>query len=168
MADPFIGEIRMFAFGTIPQGWIQCNGQLLAIASNTALFSLLSITYGGDGRTTFGVPDLRGCVPVHPSANIALGKSGGEIAHALTINEMPTHNHMLQVSDATSTSKTPKDNFLAATTTANSYAAGATSNAAMTASTISTAGAGAPHTNMQPYLTFSFCIATIGIYPPHP
>lgn len=167
MAEPFVGEIRIFAFGTIPNGWIPCNGQILQIRSNQALFALLYTTYGGDGKTTFAVPDLRGRVPIHPAPGIAAGKSYGEEVHVLTENEMPMHYHLLNANKDNGTSKFPKDNVMAATGAKNSYAEG-TPNGVMNSASIANVGASTAHNNMQPYLTFSFCIATIGIFPPRP
>ncbi len=168
MAEPFVGEIRIFAFGTIPSGWIPCNGQKLSIQSNQALFSLLTNTYGGDGKVDFAVPDLRGRVPIHPGGGITLGQSAGEAAHALTANETPPHNHTLYASNATGTVKVATNNVMAATGTVNSYSTTTPPNAAMATGALANAGSNVAHNNMQPYLTFSYCIATTGLYPPRP
>ncbi|MCL9660734.1 tail fiber protein [Paenibacillus hunanensis] len=167
MAEPFVGEIRIFAFGTIPSGWIACNGQKLPIRSNQALFALLSTTYGGDGVNDFAVPDLRGRVPLHPGTGINRGTSAGEAAHVLTTGEIPAHNHTMSVNSAGATEKPATDNFLGATGAANSYSSNQP-NIQMAQQTIGNAGAGGAHNNMQPYLTFNFCIATTGLFPPRP
>lgn len=167
MAEPFLGEIRIFSFATIPQGWILCNGQLLQIRNNSALFALLSNTYGGDGRTTFAVPDLRGRVPVHPGAGVTLGQSAGEAAHVLTVSEIPQHTHELSASNVAGTAKVAANNVMATTGTIPSYTT-TTPNAVMASTAISTVGQNVAHNNMQPYLALSYCIATVGIYPPRP
>lgn len=167
MAEPFVGEIRIFSFGVIPRGWLPCNGQLLQIRNNTALFSLLGTTYGGDGRTDFALPDLRGRAALHPGASFALGNAGGEQTHALTVNEMPTHNHLLNVSSAGATNKAAAGNYPASSGTSNAYAA-AGPTAQMASQTLSVTGAAIGHSNMQPYSTFNYCIATMGLYPTRP
>ncbi|MDR6245868.1 phage tail protein [Paenibacillus hunanensis] len=167
MAEPFVGEIRIFAFGVIPRGWIACNGQILQIRENQALFSLITNMYGGDGRTTFAVPDLRGRVPVQPGGGINMGQSAGEAVHVLTTNEMPAHNHTLSASSAAGTAKIATNNVMATTGAINSYST-APPNAVMATTAISNTGASAAHNNMQPYLTVSYCIATTGIYPSRP
>jgi len=169
MAEPFLGEIRIFAFGTIPNGWLPCNGQKLPIRNNQALFSIITTLYGGDGVNDFALPNLQGRVPVHPGAGVVLGKSVGEVSHMLTTNEIPQHNHKLSGSNIAATSKVATGNFVASTGTVSSYAAaGATPNAMMASNAIGTSGGGIAHNNMQPYLTFNFCIAISGIYPPKP
>ncbi len=165
MGDYFMGEIRLFSYGVIPSGWIACNGQLLNLRQYTALFSLLGTTYGGDGVTTFGVPDLRGRVPIHPSATLIRGEKQGQANHVLTVNEMPAHLHQLSASQDSASESFASDNVLAKTDGVNSYAV-TTPNAQMNPGTIGTAGANAAHNNMQPYLTLNFCIAATGIFPP--
>ncbi len=163
MPDPFIGEIRIFPHNRIPEGWITCDGQLLAISMNQALFSLLGTTFGGNGSTTFGVPDMKGRVPIGTSSAYPYGKQGGEARHALTPAEMPMHTHHLNVSTNKGSADSPVGNVLA-TAPVNVYSDSKTGMGAMK-SVLSTAGKGQPHQNMQPYLTFCYCIATVGLYP---
>lgn len=163
MAEPFLSEIRLMSFSFPPKGWALCNGQLLPINQNQGLFSLLGTTYGGDGRVNFGLPDLRGRVPIHVGASHTLGERGGEQAHTLSINEVPAHQHDLRV-----TTSTDSPTILAA----NNLLAPALNGYAPTgdltplkADSITSSGGSQAHTNMMPYLTLSFCIALQGIYP---
>lgn len=160
--EPYVGEIRLFAFNNIPRGWIACEGQLMAIQQNAALFSLLGTVYGGDGVRTFGLPDLRGRVPLHVSPTIPLGSKGGEEAHVLTTNEMPQHTHRAGGSSATATSPNITGNVWGQEN--NSYGP-AESLAAMSSAAISKTGSSQAHSNMQPYVAMSCCIAYQGIYP---
>ncbi len=166
MAEPFLGEIRSFAFGVVPAGWAACNGQLLQVNQNQALFTLLGNTYGGDGKTNFALPNLQGRTPVHVGSNIQLGQSQGEQTHALTVNEMPAHTHTASASTGAANKPSPLGNVWAIPANRDIYA----SEAAVTMSpnAIATAGASQPHSNMQPYTTLSYCIAIQGIFPPHP
>jgi microcystin-dependent protein len=168
MAEPFVGEIRIFAFGTIPNGWAPCNGQKLSVRSNQALFSIISTLYGGDGVNDFALPNLQGRVPVNPGAGVTLAQSAGEAAHVLTTNEIPLHNHTLKANQTTSNSKVAAGNFVGVAGTINSYATGVTPNQTLSPSAVSKSGGDGAHNNMQPYLTFNFCIALTGIYPPKP
>lgn len=165
MATPFLGEIRVFAFNFPPKGWAMCNGQLLPINQNQALFSILGTTYGGDGRTTFALPNLQGRVPVYPHSSFSLGGSTGEESHTLTLAETPAHTHTAVGSSATGTSNSPAGNVLGSST-ANPYVppggAGATT---LNPATISASGGGQAHENRQPYLTLNLCIALSGIFP---
>lgn len=163
MAEPFLSEIRIFSFVFAPKGWALCNGQLLPINQNQALFSLLGTTYGGDGRVNFALPDLRGRTPIHVGGAHTLGERGGEQAHTLSISELPTHTHVARVSQDAATVDTPVNNYLAKPSV-NAFGAPA-SLAAMNSSTISPAGGSQAHLNMQPFLTLSFCIALQGIFP---
>jgi len=164
MAEPFVGEIRTFAFGQIPQGWAPCNGQLINVQTNQVLFSIIGATYGGDGRTTFALPNLQGGVPVHQGAaqGVPYGKSGGEAAHALTINEMPNHSHTVNASKSIANSGNPTGNVWSFS---DQQTFASTANATMSLNAISTVGSSQPHNNMQPYSVLSFCIALTGLYP---
>ncbi len=162
MSEPFLGEIRTTSFSFAPRGWALCNGQLLPINSNQALFSLLGTMYGGDGRVTFALPDLRGRTPVHANAGLPQGTVGGEEGHALSQAEIPAHTHQAQASSQRASLDDPTDAVLAATTT-NGYAG--SPNGAMHPSAITTAGSSQPHQNMQPYLVLNHIIALQGIFP---
>jgi len=164
MADPFMSEIRMVGFDFAPQGWAFCNGQLLPINQNQALFSLLGTTFGGDGRVNFGLPDLRGRTPIHAGNGHTLGERGGEQAHTLSIAELPTHTHQLTATSDAGDQPLPTGNLLARATPANPYIAPA-SLAAMSPTSVSNVGGSQAHLNMQPFMTLSFCIALQGIYP---
>ena len=170
--QPFLGEIRNFGFNFAPRGWASCNGQLLSIAQNTALFSLLGTTYGGNGQTTFALPDLRGRVPVGMGngpglSPIVQGEMAGQESHTLIASEMPQHNHVLNAKTAGGNQGGPSGNLLAASDQRNSqYATSATSgDTTMAATTIGTAGGNQPHNNMQPFLGSNFAIAVEGIFP---
>ncbi len=162
MAEPFIGEIRTFSFGTIPQNWAACNGQLLSINQYQALFSLLGTTYGGDGRSTFALPNLQGRLPVHRGNGIAIGQAGGEETHTLTTNEVPLHTHTALASSDPAAAGSPAGAFWADGAKAV-YAA--TADTAMAAGALSPSGASAPHDNQSPHLVVNFCIALAGLYP---
>ncbi|MFZ5822958.1 MAG: phage tail protein [Bacillota bacterium] len=162
MAEPFIGEIRAFSFDFEPHGWAFCDGRLLSIAQNTALFSILGTTYGGDGRTTFGLPDLRGRAPVHVGDTVRLGQASGEETHTLSVAELAAHTHGAAASKAAAQLPSPAGNLWADL----SHAYGTSHNAEMHPSAIGQTGAGEAHENMQPYLATNFCIALVGIFPP--
>lgn len=162
MSEPFIGEIRLFANNYAPRGWMFCEGQILAINMNQALYSLLGNVYGGDGVSTFALPDYRGRVPVHVSSNIPLGTSQGEAAHTLTVNEMPQHTHQVSGSSNPAGSPSPLNNAWAEAS--NQYDPAATM-APMNAQAISTAGGSQPHSNLQPYQVLNYAIAIEGIFP---
>jgi microcystin-dependent protein len=164
MAEPFLAEIRMMSFNFAPKGWSLCNGTLLPINQNQALFSLLGTTYGGNGQTTFALPNLQGSVPIHMGSGHALGEIGGEQNHTLTISEMPQHVHGANASSTDGTLGSPSGNLLARAAPANPYIA-PTSQGALNAGTLANTGGSQPHNNMQPYLTISFCIALQGIFP---
>ena len=170
MADPFMSEIRIFSFNFAPKGWAMCNGQLLPINQNQALFSLLGTTYGGNGQTNFALPDLRSRVPFHfDSSSFVLGQVGGQEAHTLTVAEIPTHGHTLTPAlnavtggSANATQTNPVGNFWA--NSGKTCYTTAAPNSAMGAGTVSATGA-QPHNNMSPFLTLNFCIALQGIFP---
>jgi len=163
MAEPFLSEIRMMSFVFPPRGWALCNGQLLPINQNQALFSLLGTTYGGDGRVNFALPDLRGRTPIHMGSGFSLGERGGEAAHTLSVGELPVHSHVLQATEAAATTDSPAGNVMAA---ASIPAYGPPSPAvAMGPAAVTPTGGSQAHLNMQPFLTLSFCMALQGIFP---
>ena len=163
MAEPFLSEIRIMSFVFAPKGWALCNGQLLPINQNQALFSLLGTTFGGDGRVNFALPDLRGRTPIHVGSGHTLGERGGEQAHTVSIAEMPTHTHVLSATSNNGTVGTASGNVFAK---ALSAAYGdAASLVAMSPDMVTSTGGSQAHLNMQPFLTLSFCIALQGIFP---
>lgn len=167
--DQFIGEIRYVAFNFAPKGWATCNGQLLQISQNLALFDLLGTTFGGDGKTTFALPDMRGRVPVGTGQGPGLtdrtiGEKGGLESVTLTVAQMPQHRHNLMASSATANSAAPAGNALANSATVPTYTNGKT-NVAMESTSVNTAGMNLPHENMQPYLGMTCIIALQGIFP---
>lgn len=163
MADPFLSEIRIFSFNFAPRGWALCNGQLLPINQNQALFSLLGTTYGGNGQVNFALPDLRGRVPMHMGGQLTLGEKAGEEVHTLTVSEMPTHTHPIKGSSDGPTVTTPSGNFFASNTGFTPY--GTAANVAMAPECVSNVGGSQAHENRSPYLALSFCIALQGIFP---
>jgi microcystin-dependent protein len=166
MSEPFLGEIRMTSFAFAPRGWAFCNGQLLAISQNQALFALLGTQYGGNGQTTFALPDLRGRVPVHPGADVVQGQAGGATACTLTTAQLPVHSHTLYGSANQATTSNPAANVPAQRPRSGALVFGPTANAALAAVSLQpAAGAGQPHENTQPYLAISFVIALQGIFP---
>ena len=166
MAEPFLSEIRIMSFGFAPQGWALCNGQLLPINQNQALFSLLGTTYGGDGRVNFALPDLRARVPIHMGSGHTLGERGGEQAHTLSIAELPTHAHVLTASSAAANAPVPfgpSGNLLA--DTATKIYGPANNLQATNAGGVTNTGGSQAHLNLQPFLTLNFSIALQGIFP---
>ena len=170
MSEPFLGEIRMFGFNFPPRGWSLCNGQLLPISQNTALFSILGTTFGGDGKTTFALPNLQGNAPMHPGTGPgltprSLGEDGGEEAVTLTTNTIPSHNHIPLAKSGAGTQYAPSGTVWAADAAGAPFYA-TTPNTAMNASIMGSVGGGLPHANLQPYLAVNFCIALQGVFPP--
>jgi microcystin-dependent protein len=162
MAEPFLSEIKMMSFNFPPKGWAFCNGQLLPINQNQALFALLGTTYGGNGQTTFALPNLQGRVPMHMGSGHTLGEIAGEQSHTLQASEMPQHQHIFQGTTNNADSPVVTGNLMA--TSANLYTA-ASNLTTLVPSTVANAGGSQPHENMQPYLTINFCIALQGIFP---
>lgn len=164
MSQPFIGEIRMFAGNFEPAGWLFCKGQLLPIAENDALFSLIGTIYGGDGRSTFALPDLRGRIPIHQGDGFALAQNGGAEAVPLSTDNLPVHNHPLMAAGGLGNNPNPAANVLAESTVASLYQA-ADPTSAMAPQSVSTIGGTKAHANVQPYLCINFIISLFGIYP---
>ncbi|HTX93256.1 MAG TPA: tail fiber protein [Anaerolineales bacterium] len=162
MSEPFLGELRIFSFDFPPKGWALCNGQLMAINQNQALFSLLGTIYGGDGRLNFALPNLQGRVPFHIGDGHVQGEQGGEVAHSLNISEMPTHYHVTGASSAAAGTGNPVGNFWA-DGGKNIY--NSSTNATMAPQAVSSVGGSQSHDNMSPYLVLNFCIALQGIFP---
>jgi microcystin-dependent protein len=172
VADPFVAEIRIFPFNFAPTGWAICDGQLLPLSQNTALFSLLGTTYGGDGKSTFALPNMQGNAPMHPGQGPGLslhdlGEAGGSQTVSLLESEIPAHSHGLMATTVTGTKSVPTDSSLARTSGATPYLppAGAQTTA-MSGNAVTPAGGDQPHNNMQPYLTMNFCLALQGVFPP--
>lgn len=167
MSEPFLAEVRMVGFNFAPRGWAFCDGQILPINQNQSLYSLLGTTYGGDGRTSFALPDLRGRTPIHVGRSNGggdhrLGQKSGEETHTLSANEMPQHRHMVQASSANANTPVPQGEVLAA---ANNLYRDATNLTGLRSGTITGVGGGQAHENMQPYLAVNFCIALQGLFP---
>jgi microcystin-dependent protein len=165
MPQPFVGELKLVSFNFSPPAWAAANGQILAIPSNTPLFALIGTTFGGNGSTTFALPDLRGSVPIHMSPQYARGSKSGEPGHTLTTQEIPAHNHVLQGINATQNTSNPANNFLANTTVPFVPYAQSVNLVKMFAGDISTAGGSLPHENQSPYLVMNWIIALQGIFP---
>jgi microcystin-dependent protein len=163
MAEPFLSEIRIMSFVFAPKGWALCNGQLLPINQNQALFSLLGTTFGGDGRVNFALPDVRGCVPIHVGRGHTLGERGGEQAHTLSIAEIPTHIHQLNASANSGDTQDATSNVLGVVP-GRAYT-DPVSLTNLSPTSITNVGGSQAHLNMQPFLTLSFCIALQGIFP---
>ena len=171
MSSPFVAEIRMFGFNFAPTGWAQCNGQLLPLSQNTALFSLLGTTYGGDGKSTFALPNLEGSVPVHPGQGQGLslydlGQQGGTEFVTLLDSEIPLHTHSFTVSEELNNENNVTNNFFGAGETRYIAPAGALQNMAVQA--LNLAGGSLPHNNMMLSLVVNFCIALQGVFPARP
>lgn len=165
MAQPYVGEIRMFAGNFAPAGWMFCDGQLLPIAENETLFNLIGTTYGGDGQSTFALPDLRGRLPVHQGNGFILAQTGGAESVTLSTQQIPSHTHPALASLDAGTSPNPANAVLALNNVVEHYSGDATSSA-MAATAITSTGGSQPHTNFQPYLCVNFIISLFGIFPP--
>lgn len=172
MADPFVAEIRIFPFNFAPKGWAWCDGQLLPLSQNTALFSLLGTTYGGDGKSNFALPDLQGRAPMHPGQGPGLslhdlGETGGSETVTLLESEIPAHSHALMSLGAPGNRTNPVGNTIARPATGLAFVAPAGAPlVSMAPEALAPAGGDQPHNNLQPYLTFYFCIALQGVFPP--
>jgi microcystin-dependent protein len=170
MSDPFVAEIRMFAGNFAPTGWALCNGQLLPLSQNTALFSLLGTTYGGDGKSTFALPNLQDSAPMHPGQGAGLslydlGQQGGSPNVTLLVSELPLHNHIANAKTSLGNSQTPADQTWAGSNNAKQYVNTAP-NLAMSPLALSPTGGSLPHNNLAPYLVVTFIIALQGVFPP--
>jgi microcystin-dependent protein len=165
VAEPFLSEIRMMSFVFPPRGWALCNGQLLPINQNQALFALLGTTFGGDGRVNFALPDLRGRAPIHVGSSHTLGERGGEQAHTLTISEIPTHTHSVTGANVAANSAIPSSTTVLANSTAYEAYRAPSALTTLNAQTIANVGGSQAHLNMQPFLVISFCVALQGIFP---
>jgi microcystin-dependent protein len=165
MSNPFLAEIRAVAFTFAPRGWAFCNGQVLPIKQNQALFSLLGTTYGGDGITTFALPDLRARTPLHASATHPLGQAAGASTHTLTVAELPAHAHVATARVQAGDNPSPAGRLWGTQPDAQTYAAGSPTLVAMSPQAVTPAGGGQPHENTSPYLALNFVIALQGIFP---
>lgn len=172
MSEPFLAEVRIVGFNFAPRGWAFCDGQILPINQNQSLYSLLGTTYGGDGRTSFGLPDLRGRVPMHVGAsngtNHREGQKSGEETHTLSAAEMPQHNHTLEATNDSANQPSPLGHLPAQVTAGVDfvYSSGNTNlNVTLNAASIANVGGGQAHNNMQPYIAVNFCIALQGLFP---
>jgi microcystin-dependent protein len=168
MAEPFLSEIRIFSFNFPPKGWAFCNGQFLPINQNQALFALLGTTYGGNGQTNFALPNLKGRVPLHFGSEFTLGQAPGEESHTVSVQEMPMHNHFVNVydnSNVDSNSTNPVGAFYARPADGSTLYSSGNANSAMDPGVIGNTGGSQPHENRQPYLVLNFCIALQGIFP---
>ncbi|MCL4262372.1 MAG: tail fiber protein [Anaerolineae bacterium] len=164
MGQPYVGEIRIFAGNFAPAGWQFCEGQLLPISENETLFNLIGTTYGGDGQSTFALPDLRGRLPLHQGNGFILAETGGAEEITLTVNQIPSHSHPLLGTQSLANDANPGGNLLAQATTFDPYQTNP-ANAAMAPQAISPVGGSQPHTNFQPYLCVNYIISLFGIFP---
>jgi microcystin-dependent protein len=166
MAEPFLSEIRVFSFNFAPKGWATCDGQALPINQNQSLYSLLGTTYGGNGTTTFCLPDLRGRTPLHFGPEFVIGESGGSESVTLVVSEMPYHSHSLMAAASTPTANTPADNLLTTLPVDKAdFASPSVANGYLNPAAIAATGGSVPHNNMQPSLVLNFSIALVGVFP---
>ena len=171
MADPFVAEIRMFPFNFAPKGWAWCDGQLLPLSQNTALFSLLGTTYGGDGKSNFALPDLQGRAPMHPGQGPGLslhdlGETGGSETVTLLASEMPSHSHTVRASNEAANDNLPAPATAITSSSRGNVYSTSPANTTMSPQSLAPAGGDQPHNNMMPYLTVYFNIALQGVFPP--
>jgi microcystin-dependent protein len=164
MGQPYVGEIRMFAGNFAPQGWMLCQGQTLPISEYETLFNLIGTTYGGDGQSTFNLPNLSSRVPFHQGSGYVLGQLGGQESVTLTVQQMPAHTHPMPCNSGNSNSTAPVGAFCGLTSS-TAYAAGSATNASLNPASVGYAGGSQPHDNMLPYLAFNFIISLFGIFP---
>jgi microcystin-dependent protein len=165
MSSPFVGEIRIFAGNFAPVGWELCAGQLLPISEYDVLFNLIGTTYGGDGQSTFGLPDLRGRIPVHQGSGFVIGQSAGVETVTLTQNQLPAHTHAFTASANNAVTANAEGNVLAQTPSYTPYIGGAPANTPLAPSSVSAVGGSQPHDNLQPYICINYIISTFGIFP---
>ena len=165
MAQPYVGEIRMFAGNFAPAGWVFCEGQLMPISENETLFNLIGTTYGGDGESTFAVPDMRGRIPLHNGNGFILAQTGGAEEVALTVNQIPSHSHSFVATTDIANTGNPADAILSTTTTGSKIYSTANPTVALNNNSITPSGGSQPHSNFQPYLCVNFIISLFGIYP---
>lgn len=164
MAQPYVGEIRMFAGNFAPAGWMFCEGQLLPISENETLFQLIGTTYGGDGESTFGLPDLRGRIPIHQGNGFILAETGGAEEITLTVNQIPAHTHSLLATNSIANDASPANNVVAQSNTVDPFQS-TPGGSPMAAQSVGPVGGSQPHTNFQPYLCVDFIISLFGIFP---
>jgi microcystin-dependent protein len=164
MAQPYVGELRMFGGNFAPAGWMFCEGQLLPISENETLFQLIGTTYGGDGESTFALPDLRGRIPLHMGSGFLLAETGGAEEITLTVNQIPAHSHPLLGANTVANDPNPQSNLLSESSIVSLYQSVAP-GASMAANAITATGGSQPHTNFQPYLCINFIISLFGIFP---
>ena len=165
MSEPFLSEIKLVSFNFAPKGWALCNGQFLPINQNQALFALLGTTYGGNGQTTFALPNLRGRAPIHMGNGHTLGEAAGSTSVTVNIQQMPQHLHVLQATSATASTNAPDSTTLLAGSAPNDLYNGPANLSPLIASTVTSVGGSQPHNNMMPYLVLNFIIALQGIFP---
>lgn len=164
MAQPYVGEIRLFAGNFAPAGWMMCEGQLLPISENETLFQLIGTTYGGDGQSTFALPDMRGRLPVHQGNGFILAQTGGAEEVTLSVSQIPAHSHAVLATSGAGSASSPQDNLLA-TTVGNVYFPSPGIAANMNQNSVTPVGGSQPHTNFQPYVCVNYIISLFGIFP---
>ena len=165
MAQPYVGEIRMFAGNFAPAGWMFCEGQLLPISENETLFQLIGTTYGGDGQSTFALPDLRGRIPIHQGNGFILAETGGAEEITLTVSQIPAHSHPMLASNNSGTSPNAQNNIICSSPSILLYIEGQSPDTNLSPQVVSAVGGSQPHTNFQPYLCVDFIISLFGIFP---